>query len=218
LLEHARAGRSVVRLKGGDPFVFGRGGEEAQLLRAAGIRYEVVPGVTAGVAAPAYAGVPVTQREVASAVAFVTGHEDPAKPEAARPLAGRRIAVTRARAQASALAARLRALGAEVVEAPAIRIEPLPVLVPDLSSYDLLCLTSPNGVHRLFEEVRDARALAGPRIAVIGPGTARALREHGVEPDLMPERSVAESLVEALRGVPVQRALIARAEEARDGL
>jgi len=83
LLEHARAGRSVVRLKGGDPFVFGRGGEEAQLLRAAGIRYEVVPGVTAGVAAPAYAGVPVTQREVASAVAFVTGHEDPAKPETA---------------------------------------------------------------------------------------------------------------------------------------
>ena len=66
-----------------------------------------------------------------------------------------------ARAQASALAARLRALGAEVVEAPVIRVEPLPVSVPALGGYDLLCLTSPNGVHRLFEQVRDARALAG---------------------------------------------------------
>src|SRR4051794_39941798 len=307
LLEHARAGRSVVRLKGGDPFVFGRGGEEAQVLREAGIAYEVVPGVTAGVAAPAYAGVPVTQRGMASAVAFVTGHEDPGKPETAidwdalarfpgtlvfymgvralpriaerlvaggraasepvavvergtmpgqravhgtladvaeraadagvrppsitvvgpvagldlawlegaRPLAGVRIAVTRARAQASALAARLRALGAEVVEAPAIRVEPLEATVPDLAGYDLLCLTSPNGVERLFELVRDARALAGPAIAVIGPGTARALRAHGIEPDIVPERSVAESLVEALPG-GVRRALIARAEEARD--
>ena len=81
LLEHARAGREVVRLKGGDPFVFGRGGEELALLRAEGIAVEVVPGVTAGVAAPAYAGMPVTQRGMSAAVAFVTGHEDPAKPE-----------------------------------------------------------------------------------------------------------------------------------------
>jgi uroporphyrinogen III methyltransferase/synthase len=312
IVDRAQAGRSVVRLKGGDPFVFGRGGEEAEVLRAAGIPYEVVPGVTAGVAAPAYAGVPVTHRGRAAAVAFVTGHEDPAKPEtqldwpalaafpgtlvfymgvralpriaerlvaggrpasepvvvvergtlptqravhgtladvaqraadagvrppsitlvgpvaalgeelawlaAARPLAGRRVAVTRARAQASALAARLRGLGAEVVEAPAIRIEALAVEVPDLRSYDLVCVTSPNGVHRLFEEIRDARALAGPTLAVIGPGTARALREHGVEADVVPERSVAESLAEALRDVPVRRALIARAEEARDVL
>ena len=275
--------------------------------------FEVVPGITAGIAAPAYAGIPVTQRGLASArrvrhrprgsgearyadrlagargvprdarllhgrapapadcraadrrpgaraaqpaavvergtldgqrsvsgplseIAAIAAAAEIRAPaitvvgdvaglagplswlDEARPLNGGSVAVTRARAQASGLAARLRALGAEVVEAPAIRIEPLEADVPDLPGYDLLCITSPNGAEQLLERVRDARALAGPRIAVIGPGTARALREHGIEADLVPERSVAEALVEALAGVPVTRALIARAEDARDVL
>ncbi|HTR89130.1 MAG TPA: uroporphyrinogen-III C-methyltransferase, partial [Solirubrobacteraceae bacterium] len=315
LVEHAREGRMVVRLKGGDPFVFGRGGEEALALRAAGIPFEVVPGVSSGVAAPAYAGIPVTHRGLASAVALVTGHEDPAKgdgdinwpalaafpgtlvfymgvrrlpaiarslieagrdprepaavvergtlpdqrtitatlatiadsaerervrapsltvvgPVAAlagelawlpeRPLAGIAVAVTRARPQASALAARLSSLGARVVQAPAIRTRPLPGPAPDLAGYDLLCLSSPAGVEALFERLaaagRDARALAGPRVAAIGPGTAHALAEHGIRADILPERSVAEGLLEALAELrpPPRRVLLARAREARE--
>lgn len=81
LTERARAGLQVVRLKGGDPFVFGRGGEEAEALVAAGIGWEVVPGISSAIGVPAYAGIPVTHREVASSVAIVTGHEDPSRIE-----------------------------------------------------------------------------------------------------------------------------------------
>jgi len=83
MLEHARRGRRVVRLKGGDPFVFGRGGEELGALIQAGIPAEVVPGVTAACAAGAAAGVPLTHRQISSAVVFITGHENPDKPELA---------------------------------------------------------------------------------------------------------------------------------------
>jgi uroporphyrinogen III methyltransferase/synthase len=79
LVHHASAGRFVVRLKGGDPFVFGRGGEEALALAKARIPFEVVPGVSSAIAVPAYAGIPVTHRGVASSFAVLTGHEDPSK-------------------------------------------------------------------------------------------------------------------------------------------
>jgi uroporphyrinogen III methyltransferase/synthase len=303
LLRHAQDGKVVVRLKGGDPFVFGRGGEEALLCAQHGIAFEVVPGVTAGVAAPAYAGIPVTHRGLAGAVAFVTGFSaesdvdmdalaafpgtlvfymgvrtlpqiaerliaggrDPDEAaavvergtladqrtitgtlatiaqhaadaavrapsitivgrvaelhaELGGPLSGRTIAVTRAREQASDLGRRLQTLGARVVLAPAIRTEPLDAELPDLSGFDLLCLTSPTGAARLLELVRDARDLAGPRIAAIGPGTAAALRTGGIEPDILPSRSNAEGLVEALEGVEVRHALIARAQVGREVL
>jgi len=79
LAARAREGKVVCRLKGGDPYVFGRGGEEAQALTRDGIVFEVVPGVSAGHAVPAYAGIPITHRDIASTVTFIAGHEDPRK-------------------------------------------------------------------------------------------------------------------------------------------
>jgi uroporphyrinogen III methyltransferase/synthase len=120
------------------------------------------------------------------------------------------------------LARRLEALGASVVQAPVIRVRALPGPPLDPSPYDLVCVTSPNGVAGLFDRLaaggRDARSLSGAQVAAIGPGSARALAERGVTADLIPERFVAEGLVEALAGEPVSRALIARASGARDEL
>jgi uroporphyrinogen III methyltransferase/synthase len=103
-----------------------------------------------------------------------------------------------------------------------IRVSPLPGPPLDPSPYDLICLTSPNGVGALFERLaaggRDARSLAGARVAAIGPGTAQALAARGIVADIVPARFVAEGLVEALAGVPVTRALVARAREARQVL
>jgi len=139
------------------------------------------------------------------------------------PLHGRRIAVTRARAQAGTMSARLESHGAEVIEVPAIRTEAINPDSPlDPSSYSLLCVTSTNSVPLLFKRMDaaglDARALAGVTVAAIGPGTARALAEFAIKADVVPERSVAEALVEALSERQFESALIVRAEQARDVL
>lgn len=312
LVARARERERVVRLKGGDPLVFGRGGEEAEALAAAAVPFEIVPGVTSALAAPAYAGIPVTHRGLSTHVTVVTGHEDPTKgrvdvdwaalaraggtlvvlmgasraaeiaralvaggrapdtPVAVvrngtrpdqctmratlatisdvevrapsvivvgevaaldlawfetRPLFHRSVVVTRAREQASDLATRLAGLGAEVLEVPAIRIEPLPFELPPFHRYRWIVFTSANGVRTFFDRGldpagADARRLASSRVAAIGPGTAAALRQRGVRADLVPERFVAESLLEAFPAPaePGERVLLVRAEHARDVL
>ena len=148
------------------------------------------------------------------------------------PLRGKKIAVTRARAQASTLAARLSQLGAEVIELPTIRIEPRDGGDVDAAAgviagggYDIVCLTSPNGARLLADALERAgggvTALAGTTVAAIGPGTERALEERGVEVGVVPEKSIAESLVEELLNrfdLAGKRVLLARAAEARDVL
>jgi uroporphyrinogen III methyltransferase/synthase len=312
LVERGKAGQQVVRLKGGDPFVFARGGEEAAALAAAGVPFEVVPGITAAIAVPAYAGIPVTLRHSSTSFTVVTGHEDPGvgdggsvnweavaqvggtivvlmgvgriaaiaerlmaggrppttpvasitwgtRPEQRtvratlatiaaqrleapativigdvaaedlawferRPLWGRRVVVTRARAQASELASRLRALGADAIELPVIAIEDpddggtaLRECARRVGEYDWVAFTSTNGVHRFFALVPDTRVLGGVRVAAIGPGTADALAGYRVVADLVPIDFVAEALLAAFPPEP-GRLLLPRAAVARDTL
>jgi uroporphyrinogen III methyltransferase/synthase len=316
MIERVRRGLSVVRLKGGDPFIFGRGGEEAEALADAGIPFEVVPGVTSPLGIAAYSGVPLTHRAHTSVVTFVTGHEvasidwgkvgqsetlvifmgltvfdqiareivargrspeTPAiavrwgtrpdqetvagtlgtlpqkihdhglKPPATiivgevvrlreklnwferLPLFGRRIVVTRAREQADVLGAKLRALGADVVEMPTIEIvaasdyAALDRAIVDLPSYDWLIFTSVNGVRffleRLDRSQQDLRTLRA-RICAIGEATKQALAALHLKVDVMGEEFVAESLVEALSKFDLagKRVLLPRAAVARDVL
>jgi len=321
IVEQTKAGKSVVRLKGGDPMIFARGGEEAAELAAAGVPFEIVPGISSSIAGPAYAGIPVTHRDHNTQLTIFTGHEDPTKgyssidyaqlakapgtkvflmgvarlreitgafiehgaeaqtpialtrwattgsqktivgtletiadiaeaenfssPAVAvigdvvkerekinwfekRPLFGKRIVVTRTREQAGELSKALRDLGADVIELPTIRIE-LPEdrqgfaeMVTHAHEYDWLVFTSPNGVEKFFDAFfatyDDARSLGNPRIAAIGAGTAAKIREYRFAVDLIPERFVAEGLIDAFKKESVENLtmLWVKAAESRE--
>lgn len=323
LVAKCKEGKVVTRLKGGDPIIFGRGGEEAAELREAGVPFEIVPGISSSIAGPIYAGIPVTHRACNSQLTIFTGHEDPTKPETSidyahlakthgtkvmlmgverlgavtsallaagadpktpvalvrwatterqetltgelaniaqkvkdadfkapavcvfgevvnlreklrwfdnRALTGKRIVVTRTRAQAGELSKKLRAHGADVFELPTIRIEPpkdrmeFGRLVQDCHTYDWIVFTSPNGVDAFFDLFfklyKDARSIGGARIAAIGPGTAKKINENRIAVDVLPEEYVAESLLEAMikEGIENQTILCVKAESTRDVL
>ncbi len=320
LVRLARRGGTVVRLKGGDPFIFGRGGEEARELAASKIPFEIVPGVSSAVAAPAYAGIPVTDRSFAPMVTFVTGHmkkdgelnlpwtslasgggtlvflmsvsslhiitskliaaglsgatpaaivsngttprqvslsgrlsdiaeltrkagiKAPAvvvvggvaglREELAwfekRPLFGKKIVVTRSREQASALAQKLSALGAEVIIFPSIKVKPLKSFtaldreINCLGGYNWVIFTSVNGVEVFFNRLKklglDTRRFGGAKVAAIGPATAESLRAKGIEADIVPEKYISEEILKALGKVKGQKILLPRAAAARDAL
>ncbi len=317
LVTKAREGKTVVRLKGGDPFVLGRGGEEAEVLVQNGLYFEVVPGITSAVAVPAYAGIPVTHRGLASSFAVITGHEDPDKDNSSinweklatgvdtlvflmgmknlpqivarliehgrppgtpvavikdgtnpeqktvtgglkdivaevekhrltppaviivgevarlreklrwfdnRPLFGKRILVTRARHQASALSQLLTERGAQPIELPAIAIhaaadtDELDQAISNLNRYHWIIFTSVNGVaafwQRLYELKLDSRALSMLKIGVIGPATAQALEARGIMPDYIPEVYTSEGIIAGLKkqNINGQRFLLPRAD------
>lgn len=319
LVQKSKEGKSIARLKGGDPYIFGRGGEEAEELFDAGVEFEVVPGVTAAVAATAYAGIPLTHRSCTSTLALITGHEDPTKEDSAiawdkiatgigtlvfymgvknlpyivenlvkngrdpktpvalirwgtmpnqktwtgtletiveiaerekvtppslivvgevvslrdrlgwfekRPLFGRRIIVTRARAQASDFVEKLEASGASTLEFPTIEtVEPesweeLDSAIDRISQYDWMIFTSVNGLgyllYRLKQTGRDIRDLAGPRICAIGKKTADAVESVGMKVDLVPDEFRAEAILEAIGDVKGKKIFIPRAKEARE--
>ncbi|MBI5177714.1 MAG: uroporphyrinogen-III C-methyltransferase [Nitrospinae bacterium] len=321
LVKRVKEGKTIARLKGGDPYVFGRGGEEAEELIEAGAAFEVVPGVTSGVAGPAYAGIPITHRSCTSTMAFITGHEDPTKDDTAiqwdkiatgigtlvfymgvknlpditknlmkhgrspktpvalvrwgtmpnqqtwigtletiaaiaerekvapptlivvgevvnlrgklnwfekKPLFGRRIIVTRARAQASGFSQKLEELGASVIEFPTIETtapeswDALDKAISSAGNYDWLIFTSVNGVgyllQRLRETGRDIRELAGPKICAIGKKTAEAVEATGMRVVLVPDEFRAEGILATIGDVKGKKVLIPRAEEAREVL
>jgi uroporphyrinogen III methyltransferase/synthase len=319
LVEKTKAGHRVVRLKGGDPLVFARGAEEALELARAGLRFEVVPGISSALAGPAAAGIPVTMRTINTTLTIFTGHRDPAEgdasevyarigaapgtkvmlmgmehlggiaesmmrggaapetlaavirhatrgdqqtvtgtlgeiagrvrkaglsapavvvfgevvalapellSESARPLAGRRITVTRSRIQASQLSAALRDLGADVYEMPLIKREPPPdlrefaELVQDAHAYEWLVFASANGVDVFFEIFDklydDAREIGGAKFAAVGAATAQRLKERHYHVDLVAENFHAASLAEAFRkqtDVENVKILVVRPEE-----
>ncbi|MBI4355861.1 MAG: uroporphyrinogen-III C-methyltransferase [Candidatus Omnitrophica bacterium] len=320
LTRYAKHGKRVVRLKGGDPWLFGRGAEEALVLAKARVRFEIVPGVTSAFAVPAYVGIPITLRDEASAVTVATGHEDPTKQTQAvdwealgrsegtlivlmgvgqlpqivaalrrggkpastpcavimwgtwakqrvatgtlatierrcrqakvaapaiiiigevvkyrrwldwyakRPLAGRKILVTRPQSRGGSLNQQLAALGAEVYQVPTIELELLhdariKTALRRLDRYDWLLLTSVEGAERLLVLLRelriDVRRLSHLKFGAIGPKTAEQLQQAGVRPDVVPATFQQEGLLSALRrvGWRGKRVLLLRAAEARD--